>query len=1087
MNLATMSSLARRPWRSGLAVFCASYVSLMAAPGQTTGDYLVDVWTRENGVPNTSVTALAQTPDGYLWVGTYNGLGRFDGVRFVTFDPENTSALKRARVRRLYLDDGGTLWINTLDGSLTSYKDGKFTLEWHEKTELPDNWVTMVSPDATRPVFLLRTGELIRRKPDAPPAADPNERWEVLRPPGADAGEVAVMDGAGTIWCRARDHKLWRHRGGDFEEVALTGLKGTIIHTMVTDQQGRLWLGTDKEIALREQEAFKVMTPTNGEPLINVTFLKPTRDGGLWSLANDRLRKSMGREWTFEAEACRGVFTANLDRLGAVESRGGGVWFYHYGKGLYHIRPDGRVRQLTAEERFPGERVDCFFEDREGNLWCGVDRGGLVRLTEKRFTVLGANGVTAGKAAVSVTEDDEGTVWVGTFGSGLHRVRGGESQVFTLPGGTRRGFVFSVYPGVDNRLWLSAGEEDLYWWQGDHFEQVQPLVHGVKVLLEDRQHRLWIGTKSSLSVMVDGNIRMYREEDGVRRVEFRALAEDREGNIWAGAGDETLYSITATNIVAFKPEQRTTPHPIWSLHADEDGTVWAGTFRGGLLRFRDGKFFRYTTRDGLPDDVICQILEDDQGRLWVGTQRGIFNIAKVQLDAYADGRIKTLNCTTYGRYDGLPSEECSGSYQPAAWRTSDGRLLFTTLKGVVAIQPKELSPNRLPPPVVIEEVLADGQGQTLVQGAISEETGVPTTLVDVPAGKRRLEFRYTGLSFVSPDRVRFRYKLDGLDNEWIEAGTQRSVQYSYLRPGNYRFRVTACNSEGIWNREEAVVNVTIRSFFYEQTWFIVLVVVLAAVIVALAARHFAVLRMRARLEHLERQRAIERDRARIARDIHDELGAGLTEIMLLSEMARPAAPGELQTPFSQITEVARELTGHMDEIVWAVDPEKDTLDSLITYTSKFAQDYLGAAGIRCRLDVPAQLPPIWLAAEVRHNFFLAVKETLNNIVKHADATEVQLRLALGDDSFTLSIEDNGRGLNAPPDRAKSSAAGRISSGHGLENMKQRMESVGGRLVLTSRADCGTRVELAVNLHRASVKLPGLPATTPEAALNSIRT
>lgn len=1053
------------------SVLAVLLVSLLSAHGQAASGYLIDVWTRENGLPNSSVTSLAQTPDGYLWIGTYNGLTRFDGVKFVSYDPENTPALRRARVRRLFVDEGGTLWINTYDGSLTSFKSGVFTLEWQDKTEYPDNWVTMISARANQPVFLLRTGELIRRKARSQTNSDPAANWDVLFPPGADAGEICVEDGEGNLWCRGRDYKLWRYRKDKFEEIPITELQGTIINVMAADARGRVWLGTDKEMAVWENSAFEVMTPTNGEPTINVTFLRPNSDGTVWTVANDRLRKSDGRSWTFEAEACRGVFTGVLERMGMHEDRSGGAWFYHYGKGLYHIRHDGRVRQLTDEAQFPGERVDCFFEDREGNLWSGVDRGGLVRLREKRFSILTAD-ESGGKASVSVAEDRQGAVWIGTFGNGLQQWFEDKWRVFPLPGGKGAGFVFSIAPGANDRLWISAGDEDLHFRNGDRFEQVQPTVHGVKALLETSDGRLWVGTKSGLGVVMEGRFRQYRDEDGVRRVEVRALVEDNNQTLWAGAGDGTLYQIISNRPTAHRQENPADRHSIWSLHADADGTIWAGTFRGGLLRFRDGRFFAYTTQDGLPDDVICQILEDDNGRLWIGSQRGIFNVSKSQLNDFAEGKIKSLNCTTYGRYDGIPSEECSGGYQPASWRTSDGRLLFTTLKGVVAIQPDELSANRLPPPVVIETVLADGQVQAVQHSPATNGTvaAVPAGTVDVPAGKRRLEFRYTGLSFVSPDRVRFRYRLDGLDDEWTEAGTSRSVQYSYLRPGHYRFRVTACNNEGIWNEDEAVLAVDVRSYFYERPWFIALLIIGAAALVAVTARHFAVLRMRTRLEHLERQRAIERDRARIARDIHDDLGAGLTHITLLSEMTRPTAPADLQQPFSQITEVARELTTHMDEIVWAVSPENDTLDSLVTYISKFAQDYLGAAGIRCRLDVPAQLPAFALPAEARHNFFLAVKESLSNVVHHAEADEVRLRLSIARGGFTLTIEDNGRGMPDPSSPAESTRPGRVSSGHGLPNLKSRLEAIGGACVVTSLAGRGTTVEMTLPLRVNSPEL-----------------
>jgi len=1036
-----------------------------AAQG-TDGDYLIDVWTGENGLPSSSVTAIAQTPDGYLWVGTYNGLARFDGVRFVRFDPSDTPALPKAR--RLYVDRTGTLWINTYDGSLVSYRDREFKLQWKGDNSA-DATIASVALRPEQTVFLLHTGELIRKRSG-------EKEWQLLRPPGASSGALCVEDGSGTLWGRNRDHRLWRLSGERFENVPSNGgLEGKQINTLVADAQGRVWAGTEKAVAVWEGGCFRTMTPTNGAPEVSVSFLYPARGDEFWILDNERVRKARDRQWLVEAEACRGVFTARMDRFGAQEDNNGGVWFYHYGKGIFHVRSDGEARQLATEEEFPGERVDCFFRDREGNLWAGVDRGGLVRLRQKRFQTLmpsenrvlvtdsgGASHLrthagppeprltTPVKAAVSVAEDSEGALWIGTYGAGLLRWQDGTWQSFAVPGGTRRGFVFSVCPDTQNRIWASAGEEDLFVGTQGQFQPSSPAVHGVKTLLVAKDGRLWIGTKSSLWSGVQGQLRQFRPEEGMPRgTDMRALAEGLNGEIWAGADNGTLYRVLSNHIDSFKVNDGAPAQPIWSLLADEDGSVWLGTFRGGLMNFRDGKFVRYTARDGLPNEVICQILQDGRGRLWMGSQQGIFCVPKSELRAFAEGKQKTINCTAYGRYDGLPSLECSGSYQPAAWRARDGRLLFTTLKGVVSVQPEETTPNQLPPPVVIEDVLVDGQQSPL--------RAPGSALLSVAPGKRQIEFRFTGLSFVSPDRVRFRYKLDGLEKEYIAAGTRRSAQYSFLRPGDYKFHVTACNNDGVWNEQGAMLALSVLPHFYETWWFLSLTGIAAAGSVAGSVRHFVTRRLRGQLEQLEQQRAVERDRARIAQDIHDDLGAGLTQIMLLSELARREPP-QVQNHLGQISDMARELTRTMDEIVWAVDPQHDTLNGLMDYASAYTQEFLRIAGIRCRLDLPASLPAMHVDAELRYNLFLALKEALNNIVKHARASEVWLRLRLEGDGFKLVIEDNGQGL--PVVAAVAENGERLVSGHGLNNLEKRLRAVGGRCDVYSSAGKGTRIEMA---------------------------
>jgi len=337
----------------------------------------------------------------------------------------------------------------------------------------------------------------------------------------------------------------------------------------------------------------------------------------------------------------------------------------------------------------------------------------------------------------------------------------------------------------------------------------------------------------------------------------------------------------------------------------------------------------------------------------------------------------------------------------------------------------------------------------------------------IPPGTQQIKIQFTGLSFISPDRVRFKYKLEGLDREWSEPSTARLVQYNLLPPGNHRFLVRACNNDGVWNDEAAELALIVLPRFYETWTFKLAVAVGAAGLVVFTVRRVYARRLHRQLEQLERQRAIERDRARIAKDIHDDLGAGLTQIALLSELARRDAPDEMPHHVSQISEMARELTRNMDEIVWAVDPQNDTLDSLVTYVSKFAQEYLSVAGIRCRLDMPAELPPYVLPAEVRHNLFLAIKEALHNVVKHAKATEVWLRVVVRPDSFCVVVEDNGCGLitggNGHGANGLATRSHRFSTGHGLVNMEKRLMTIGGKCVLVSEPGKGTRAELNVDL------------------------
>jgi len=1009
---------------------------------ESSGEYLSDVWTSDDGLPDSSVTAITQTPDGYLWIGTYNGLARFDGIRFVTFDPANTPALAHARVRGLFVDKQGTLWINTYEGSLTTVRHGIFKLERRNNRLSEAEW-TLISSTPERVIFLTSRGGVFRKQLTGPEGGE----WEDLTPSGRGLGAFSCEDGAGTVWYVDSSSQLWRLEGGRFkrapEEI---GLSGRTINCLVTDDRGRLWAGTDHGIAVWNGTKFQTATPANAETSVNVTSLFVMPNDHLWAVANGQLRQASHGRWQPEAAWMKEIPTGDLSQLKGLIGRHGGVWFFNYGRGLSHVSADGRLQELTAKDGFPRGHLNCLFEDREGNVWAGLEAGGLVRVRESRFRT-----VALGEDAKSVCEDGGGVVWIGTLDGGLRWWRGGQSTNLALPGGAAFASVYSLCADATGRMWVSGADEDLFVAAQGQFKRVSPVVHGVKAILADSTGSIWAGTRSGL-------FRAEREPGdefhffrGMPKHYVRALSEDGKGTLWAGTGNGELFRINSNTATVFRPSDNQESGAIWSLLAERDGTVWVGTFRGGLLRFRDGKFTRYGKKEGLPDNVISQILDDGHEHLWLGSHKGIISVAKSSLNDFAGGGITSIPTTVFGRSDGLPSLECSGGYQPAACRGRDGRLWFTTVKGAVSVKPEEIRPNLLPPSVVLEEILIDGK--SLDPTADARLKSVPAGIVydrdkasvELPPGKHQFEFRYTGLSLVSSERVQFRYRLEGADPDWVEAGTRRSVQYNLLPAGDYRFAVKACNSDQIWNEDGCALTLKILPHYYETAWFRALAGLAAAGLVAGAARFAVHRRLHRRLEELARQQAVERERARIAKDIHDDLGASLTLIAVLGDLAKQERGVER---IEKMAGTAREAVKSLDEIVWAVNPRNDTLAHLIDYTGQFAANYLRAAGVRCLLDVPEQPPTHEVPANTRHNVFLVVKEALQNVIKHARATEVWLRIQATTEGLRIVIEDNGCGFERPTEDALAD---------GLRNMRQRMNELGGQCRIQSRPGAGTHI------------------------------
>jgi len=1025
-------------------VFCWNVIG---RAGVMPGDYLVDVWSTEDGLPNSTVTAITQTPDGYIWAGTYDGLARFDGVRFVTLDPINTPQLSHARVQGLYLDANGTLWINTFRGGLTSYRNGVFRNEWPDQATF-DLHTTLEYSSSNLVTFVMQFGEVLQRDP-----LGTNLNWNVFTPPAGTRPIFQCADHNGRLWFLTRDAHVLRFAEGVFKELPQDGgLAGKHIYTLVTDPAGRVWAGAENEIAVWNGDRFEDQSPTNGPVTFQVQWLIPTTNQIMWVLDGEHFRKMAGREWLTEAAEWRGLLGwASGRAMGAHQDREGGMWFNHYGNGLFHVTPDGQYQRLTAQDGLPGDRVGAWFQGSDGGVWAGIDHGGLARLRDRRFHAVGlAEGLPA-RTALSVCADTNDTVWIGTAGGGLCRWDDGKITRFPVGASASANFVFSIFPRADGGMWMSASEgEILYQFRDEQVQRATWEVHGIKSILNDREGRVWMGTKSGLAVWSGNDRRFLTTNDNMILPAVRALAQAPDGSVWAGADDGALYRCETNRLEAFRPQDALAGQPIYSLMADENGAIWAGTFRGGLLRFSSGKFTRFTAREGLPVDVISQILDDRHGRLWLGTHQGIYSVSKSGLNAMANGRTNKLNFVTYGRHDGLPALECSDGYQPACWREADGRLWFTTVRGAVWVNPMELTSSLTAVPVLIEEVRVDGEVVAPGGGKII-----------VPPGHRQIDFRFTALSFNAGEKARFRYRMDGLDADWVDADTRRTAQYRNLEPREYRFRVIACSSEGIWNETGATVLLEVRPFYYQTWWFKTMAGLVIVGSLSLAVRRAATRKYRRKLALLQQQHAVERDRTRIAKDIHDDIGAGLTQITLLSELAR-REPEQSRGHLDRICDSARQLTRAMDEIVWAVDPQHDTFNGLMDYISAFTEDFLRVAGIRCRMDLPMTLPVLRVDAELRYNLFLALKEVLNNLVKHSRATEVWLRLRLAPDAFTLVIEDNGQGLpGATTEAAKPAGTDRIASGSGLANLEKRMMAIGGRCVMHSTAGQGTRVELTV--------------------------
>ncbi len=983
---------------------------------QPVFQYNSRTWQTDEGLPDNVVQAIAQAHDGFLWVGTREGLARFDGVAFTIFNAKNTPEMENSSITALCSDQRGALWIGTDGGGLDCLSNGKFS-HYGKTNGLAGNTVRAV--------------------------------FESIN---------------GVVWIGTTTG-LSKFEGGTFVNYSTKdGLLSDVVQYIYEDRGQNLWIATGAGLNRLYGTNFHSFVMPNGLPNDSVRVICQDRGGRIWIGSNNGM---LWYDWYwpdhfYAYDTNYGISDTFVSAI--CEDSGGNLWVGTY-SGLNRFR-EGRFYVERDREGTPFAKVNALFPDREGDLWVGSNEG-LVRLTPMRFTTYTQQQGLTHNNVMSVLEDRVGNLWIGTWGGGLDRLRDERIQAYAATNFFQN-LVLSLCQERDGSLWIGAdydgGLTRLQDGKSTHYGAKNGLISvGIRVLHEDRQGTLWIGTGLGLSCLKNGKFTNYTVNNTLSGKVVHAICEDHEGRLWFGTeGGLSLWdnghftNLTTNNGLS--------DETVTALYEDKEGNLWVGTQAGGLNRYRDGKISAYTTAQGLFSDEIFEILEDDRGWLWMSCSKGVFRVRKQELDDLDKGKAVAMECSTYGKSDGMESPQCNGLGKPAGWKARDGRLWFPTSKGLVSVDPKTAEVDSQPPPVFIEQLIADKKTiqrpwpNRRSDGALASALDAGRAPLEIAPGRGELAFRYTAVDLQAPERIRFKYQLEGVDSEWVDASGRREAHYN-VSPGKYRFHVAACNKDGIWNMTGAALAIVLQPHFWETGWFRIGSVLLLIGSAAGTARYLETRRLRRRLELLEQRNAVERERTRIAKDIHDDLGSSLTRIMMLGERTEEGLVKheEVGLHIRKIIASARGTVQSLDEIVWAVNPENDTLDGLVTYISHYADEFFESTNISCRLEVPDKLPSVMFPAEVRHDLFLVVKEAFNNCFKHSGASVVRMCVSCQTNSLAIMIEDNGCGF-------ESNGPGHGRKGNGLENMRKRIESHGSRFTITSAPGRGTQVAFIVDLN-----------------------
>jgi response regulator RpfG family c-di-GMP phosphodiesterase/ligand-binding sensor domain-containing protein len=787
------------PCRAGRLLSTAAALWVLAAPAAALEprfplrDYVRDVWTTANGLPQNSVNAITQTRDGYLWLGTFGGLTRFDGQRFASSSESGAPELAAARILALLEDRQGALWIGTEDSGLARLRDG----------HLDFFGVAQGAP-----------GVLI---------------WTFFE------------DSHGVLWVGGANG-LARREGERFVREPLPEALGeTSVLALAEDAAGRLWIGTLEGLALRSSSGMRLAHGGEGGPPIEVHALVPESDGSIWVRTPQSLSRFKGgaRLLDLQIPTARAAIAAPV-----LRDHDGNLWFA--ADGLMRIPSnaagsptESRAEALVRQDGFPRDPIRALYEDREGGLWIGLDGGGLVRLRDPSVVSWDdRDGLPT--SILPITQDAAGDLWAGGSCGGLLRRDGAAFHEVMRANGQTFGCVAALLAATDGSLWIGAENLTQRRPDGERtFTAADGLPPGeVRALLEDRAGAIWVGTPGGVGRFANGRWQAYDHRDGLIQDDVRVLHQDRAGAIWAGSrGGISRYA--GGRFSGWGTSAGIPAAGVRELWEGGDGAMWAGTYGGGLVRIAGDEVKRFGAEAGLPDPVISRILEDGQGDLWLSGLRGIARLPRGQLEELGAGRRRALTPTVYGVTDGMTTVECNGGGQPAGWRARDGRLLFPTVHGIAVIDPAHIRRNALPPPVHIEEVL------------VNHRPVDPRLPLELPPGRTALDIRYTGVSFSAPDRMRFKYRLEGFDEDWLDVGPRRLAQYSNVPPGKYRFTVKAANGDGVWNEAGASFAVAVRPRFHQTAWF----PLLAAVALAAAgagASSWRLRRLARRKRELER-------------------------------------------------------------------------------------------------------------------------------------------------------------------------------------------------------------------------------------------